>query len=92
MSKRRSSRGCHAPPGGRSAVGAPDLSASELTRAELLEVLEQGRPPRMPAPDLDAGERERVANLLLWLRDQRPGTSEVDVWAQLSDLPWWDYR
>jgi mono/diheme cytochrome c family protein len=85
-------RGCHAPPGGRSPVGAPDLSASRLTRGELLEVLERGRPPLMPPASFEPREREQVANLLLWLRGQRGATPSADVWSELGELPWWDYR
>ncbi len=80
-----------------SAVGAPAL-ASIGTTDTLMEVLEQGKPPRMPppSPPFSGEERQEVADFLGWLHAnadeiaQRtsPPPERTLTW---SDLPWWEY-
>ncbi len=82
----------------RSAVDAPDLSrrVEELDKGALAKVLAQGKPPRMPKPELDAGQQRAMAAFLRFLGNHRNGLlNQLDARDDqpfFSSLPWWEYR
>ena len=94
----RGCQGCHAPYGPVRA-DVPDLLSvfDRLDEGEIREVLEHGRPPSMPRPNLDSDdERERIFALLSWLEENRALLPEqVPVSDELrfdwTRLPWWEF-
>jgi len=80
----------------RSPVGAPDLSkrVREMNDEDLTRVLEEGKQPRMPKPDLDEMQRKSVAAFLRFLsmhRESLRENSKPNSASFWSTLPWWEY-
>lgn len=74
---------------------AADLSdvSGRLSRAEILEVIEKGRPLRgMIPPPTTPEQREEIADFFDWLGEQtpvlRPQLGEVET----LDVPWWEFK
>ena len=78
----------------------PDLMdvTERLDRTEIMNVLENGRRPKMLAPFLSAEGREQTYEFLLWLRRHRESIdaasaasvdeSAIDLWR----VPWWEFN
>ncbi len=94
----RGCQGCHAPFGPVRA-DVPDLVGvfDRLTEPEIRQVLEVGRLPRMPRPNLDSDdERERIFAFLSWLDGHRKSLPERAPVSEeprfnVSELPWWEF-
>lgn len=77
----------------------PDLVASVASkpRAEILLVLEHGRPPAMPDPALDSAQIEAVYQLLSWVGARRAAVEEEVELRQSRreirwmEVPWWEF-
>jgi nitric oxide reductase subunit C len=90
-------KACHAPLGPKR-IGnyvAPDLSSSpsRLTDAEILAVLERGRPAvGMPPSGLSDDQRREVAAFLRWMGGRREELLTRTLEGESAGLPWWEFR
>lgn len=99
MFESRGCQGCHIERLNPSLVVPNLMDVSErLTRAEIMEVLENGRMPKMLRPFLTDEGREQTLEFLFWL-----GENRVDLQATADDsarensvqwmkVPWWEFR
>ncbi len=81
-----------------SAIGAPDLSrtASTLTQDAILDVLEHGRPPRMPPTGFSEADRNDMHAFIDFMGEHRQDAlSRVDdlpaAQSFWSSVPWWEF-
>ncbi|MCH7848879.1 MAG: cytochrome c [Planctomycetes bacterium] len=95
----RGCQGCHIQ-FGQASTTAPDLIdvGDRLIYSEIMEVLENGRLPGMPAPSLSSQGRELTYEFLMWLGEHRavlrataaePTPSDGVTWPE---VPWWEFR
>ncbi|MDP7005149.1 MAG: cytochrome c [Phycisphaerales bacterium] len=87
--------GCHFSPT-QSAVGAADLLAvfGQRSHEQLLEVLKNGKPPRMPKPTLTDEQIDEIYVFLEWLHVNKDSirskaNAQPILWSQ---VPWWEFE
>lgn len=81
-------------------VIAPDLMdvCDRLERAEIMDVIEHGRIPKMLAPHLSPQGREQTYAFLVWLGQQRPALLDASAESVDSEpidwlaAPWWEFK
>ncbi len=78
------------------ATGAADLLdvCDRLTQEEIMQVLEEGRPPRMPTPRLTQTQRDEVYDYLVWLNDNRASLQRTHESLPIRwfETPWWEFN
>ncbi len=89
--------GCHAALAPRriGAYLAPDLSSvvNDLSDAEILTVLEVGRPALgMPPTGFSASQRGEMLAFLRWLAANRTQLRERTRGRDPEGIPWWEFR
>ncbi len=95
----RGCQGCHIQLG-QASTTAPDLIdvGDRLMYSQIMEVLEYGRLPGMPAPSLSAQGRELTCEFLMWLGEHRAVLRAAAAEDKESDgvawpqVPWWEFR
>ncbi len=95
----RGCRGCHVE---RNYIifEVPDLMdvTERLEKAEIMNVLENGRRPKMLPPHLSPEGREQTYDFLLWLGQHRQSLSDAaaesdeETGIDWSQVPWWEFR
>ena len=89
--------GCHVL-FGKSMFGAPDLTltGSRLESSEILQVLEHGKPPLMPASGLTPDQRMSVEAFISFIsvhRDEALDRVDDESWISFwLSVPWWEFE
>ncbi len=86
--------GCHFSPT-QSAIGAADLLevCEKLNRNQIMQVLTEGKLPKMPKPFLTSDQKDEIYIFLTWLNENKGAISKKTAsqsiqWAQ---VPWWEF-
>ncbi|MDP6312617.1 MAG: cytochrome c [Phycisphaerales bacterium] len=86
--------GCHFS-STQQAIDAADLldTCGRLSREDIMQVLTEGRPPKMPPQRMTQLEREEIHVFLLWLHEHRTTLRDTfdAIPIRWSETPWWEF-
>ena len=86
--------GCHFSPT-QSSIGAADLLevCERLDRNQIMQVLKEGKMPKMPKPFLTNDQKDEIYIFLTWLSENKSAIKKKteSQSIQWSQVPWWEF-